>query len=97
MDLGLSPAEFWEMTPRQFFYHVRRHEERIRSRWRHTASMMALYANCHRDVEARPTPFTSDDFMPRSEPTPPAKPGDLGPEVFGAFERAFAETHQHRP
>jgi hypothetical protein len=85
------------MTPRQFYFLVCRHEERLRAQWQHTAAMLSLYANCHRDTEKRPTPFTPDEFMPgaaerRQVKLPQAEPGQLGPEIFAAFEDTFAEA-----
>ena len=94
MDLGISPREFWEMTPRQFALLIKRHEARhdLRSRrqWQHTASVMALYANCHRDP-AKSLPFSPEDFMPAAKAKPKPEATGMGPEVFAAFERAFAD------
>ncbi len=37
-------------------------EARTRERWNHTATLMALLANCHRDARTRA--FTPADFHP---------------------------------
>jgi hypothetical protein len=44
-------------------------EARSRERWNHTAALLALLANCHRDPRRR-RPYRPDDFLP----TPPARP-----------------------
>ncbi|MBA2481227.1 MAG: hypothetical protein H0V44_11240 [Planctomycetes bacterium] len=46
-------------------------EGRIGERWNHTAALLALIANCHRDPRRRA--FTPADFHPRTlapEPLP---------------------------
>lgn len=90
MDLGLSSREFWEMTPRQFVLLVKRHEARIQRQWQHTAAMMSLYANCHRDP-AKSKAFSPDDFMPFPVTKPKQEKVGLGPEVFAAFEKVFQD------
>ena len=37
---------------------------RQRDAWNHTAALMALTANCHRDPKQRSTPFEPNDFHP---------------------------------
>src|SRR3546814_9526962 len=37
---------------------------RQQERWQHTASLLALIANCHRDPK-RWRPYTPDDFLPK--------------------------------
>lgn len=39
-------------------------EARAKVQWNHTASILALIANCHRDPKKRPRPFTFTDFHP---------------------------------
>lgn len=39
-------------------------EARAQERWAHTASLMALVANCNRDPKKRRRPYTPDDFNP---------------------------------
>lgn len=48
-------------------------EGRQRDAWNHTASIMALTANVHRDPKQKRTPYESDDFHPLTEtkPEPP--------------------------
>lgn len=50
-------------------------EARCRERWNHTAALMALIANCHREPRKKPTPYKPADFHPYpKDPTPsPAK------------------------
>ena len=40
------------------------HEARRRNEWAHTANLMALIANCHRDPKRRARPFDAVDFLP---------------------------------
>jgi len=40
-------------------------EARSGQRWSHTAALLALIANCHRDPR-RQRPFTLEDFLPRA-------------------------------
>ncbi len=39
-------------------------EARCRERWSHTAAVLALLANCHRDPRKKPTPYKPADFNP---------------------------------
>ncbi len=39
-------------------------EGRQQERWQHTAALLALIANCHRDPKRR-RPYTPDDFIPK--------------------------------
>lgn len=41
-------------------------EGRQKAEWGRTAATMALIANCHRDPKKKSTPFTADDYLPRS-------------------------------
>jgi hypothetical protein len=51
-------------------------EARSRALWNHTASVLALLANAHRDPK-KTRPFTPSDFHPhhRRKPAPAAKVG----------------------
>lgn len=40
-------------------------EARSRDNWAHTASILALTANCHRDPK-KSKPFTAEDFNPHA-------------------------------
>jgi hypothetical protein len=42
-------------------------EGRSKERWNHTAAILALQANCHRDPKKRKKAFTPADFLPRDE------------------------------
>lgn len=39
-------------------------EGRQQERWQHTAALLSLIANCHRDPKRR-RPYTPDDFLPK--------------------------------
>jgi len=39
-------------------------EARSRQQWHHTAALLALIANCHRDAK-RHRPYVPEDFLPR--------------------------------
>jgi hypothetical protein len=78
VDLGITSDEFWRMTPRQFHAAMERRAYR-------DASFLAGYANLKRGKD---DPFIKpEDFLAR----PQCKPGQLGPEVFHAFEKAFTD------
>jgi len=50
-------------------------EARSRDAWHHTAALLALVANCHRDAKKH-RPFTPQDFHPglrRLDPMPSGK------------------------
>jgi hypothetical protein len=51
-------------------------EGRQREAWNHTAALLALLANCHRDPR-RSRPFTVTDFHPLTEPPPPPPRADI--------------------
>ena len=55
---------------------------RVRERWTHTASIMALLANCHRDPP-RSELFKPADFDPYAEPEVPVRaPISILKDVF---------------
>ncbi|MDW8265238.1 MAG: hypothetical protein RMJ52_07885 [Gemmataceae bacterium] len=64
-------------------------EARCREAWAHTASMMALVANCHRDP-MKTRPFTPADFDPhrRRMDAPRVKVG------IGVLSPFFFELHE---
>lgn len=39
-----------------------------RMQWWHTAALMALTANCHRDARKRPRPYSPKEFHPEFAP-----------------------------
>lgn len=45
-------------------------EAKRRAAWQHTASLMALLANCHRDPKQRSQPYRPSDFDPFAERVP---------------------------
>lgn len=51
-------------------------EARQREQWNHTAALLALLANCHRDPR-RSRAFTLNDFHPLAEPAPPPPRADI--------------------
>ena len=51
-------------------------EGRQREAWNHTAALLALLANCHRDPK-RSRAFTVTDFHPLAEPAQPAPLCDI--------------------
>ena len=40
-------------------------DARSHQQWSHTAALLALIANCHRDAK-RHRPYTPEDFLPRT-------------------------------
>ncbi len=40
-------------------------EARQQEQWQHSAALLALIANCHRDPKRR-RPYTPDDFLPKA-------------------------------
>jgi len=51
-------------------------EARQREAWNHTAALLALLANCHRDPR-RSSAFTVTDFHPLAEPAAPPPRADI--------------------
>ncbi len=51
-------------------------EGRQREAWNHTAALLALLANCHRDPR-RSSAFTVTDFHPLAEPAALPPPADI--------------------
>jgi hypothetical protein len=51
-------------------------EGRQREAWNHTAALMALLANCHRDPK-RSRAFRPDDFHPMAGPPRPPPQTDI--------------------
>ncbi|MBI5940567.1 MAG: hypothetical protein HY859_09090 [Caulobacterales bacterium] len=48
-------------------------EARNQERWNHTAALLALTANCHRDPKRR-QPYVPADFLPKRADQAPAVP-----------------------
>lgn len=64
-DFRLSSEDFWELTPPQFAALSRRHDQHQEHRHFGAGIVASTIANCHRDPQSRPEPFTPLDFMPR--------------------------------
>jgi hypothetical protein len=77
VDIGLSRAEFWCLTPRQFWNLYDRYVAREIRHAREGAQLTALYAEMHRDKDKRKQPFTIDDFAAPMPGTKPAKKDGL--------------------
>jgi hypothetical protein len=71
-------------------------EARSRQQWHHTAALLALIANCHRDAK-RHRPYTPEDFLPRTpaarQPsTPPITDLSILKTLF--VDRPRPESHR---
>ena len=76
MELGLSEAELWRLTPRAYRALSDRVSERERRQdWRF-GTVAAVAANLMRDSRQRPSPYQPADFFPHlAAPTVrPARP-----------------------
>ncbi|MBA3936834.1 MAG: hypothetical protein H0X38_05180 [Planctomycetes bacterium] len=61
---------------------------RLEERWNHTAALLALFANCHRDP-ARHRAFTAADFHPlRGTPASAPPTADLS-----VLKTVFVDRH----
>jgi Phage tail assembly chaperone protein, TAC len=74
-DLRLTPAEFWDLTPREFNALWDRHIAAEERHDRRIALICTLYANAHRDEKKRSTAFEITDFMPKYGEQEPAFDG----------------------
>lgn len=82
VDLGLTPADFWQFTPRQLHALSNRYQKKTLETWKPFALLAALYANAHRDTKTHSSPYTVDDFMPQvSQPEAP-RPQTLEEQVY---------------
>ncbi|MBI1374490.1 MAG: hypothetical protein GC159_17370 [Phycisphaera sp.] len=52
-------------------------EAKTKENWSHTASLMALIANAHRDPKKKPSPFKADDFTPKARSAPQEPKSDI--------------------
>jgi hypothetical protein len=71
-------------------------EARSHQQWSHTAALLALIANCHRDAK-RHRPYTPEDFLPRRsarERTPPVPITDLSILKAVFVDRQRPESHR---
>lgn len=84
-DLGLTAAEFFSFTPRHIDAFHKRHLAAEERQDRRVASLMAFYAEAHRDRDKRFEPFTLDDFLaPRQRVVhmPNGHPGETPEEIM---------------
>jgi hypothetical protein len=70
-------------------------DARQREAWNHTASLLALLANCHRDPK-RARSYTLADFHPCLDARPPRPPP---PADLSILKAVFVDGHvpEHRP
>jgi hypothetical protein len=71
-------------------------EARSQQQWSHTAALLALTANCHRDAK-RHRPYTPEDFLPPRplrERTQPAPITDLSILKAVFVDRQRPEPHR---
>jgi hypothetical protein len=62
---------------------------RRRDRWDETASLMALIANCNRDVKKHRQPFQPADFHPFEQPRRAARGTPITPANIDVLIGAF--------
>lgn len=67
--MGLTSAEFWQLTPRQLQLLFDKFEAKRYGEQQLLAVFMTMYANSHRDKDAKPDPFEVGDFI-----TNPSRP-----------------------
>lgn len=63
-SVGIASDEFWTLTAREFHAITKRHHEREEREWMRSAAIQSTIANCNRDADKRPEPYTAADFMP---------------------------------
>jgi hypothetical protein len=98
-DFRLSSEDFWELTPPQFAALSRRHDQHQEQRHFGAGVVASTIANCHRDPQSRPEPFTPLDFMPRystdddaEETTGEMTPEQIKQRMLAAFPK-MPEVH----
>jgi len=69
-------------------------EARDKWQWNHTASVMALLAEIHRDHKKKPTPFQAADFHPHMRRAKASEP--LTRETFGMMKELFVGSGSDR-
>lgn len=65
VEIGITRAAFWNLTPREFRALWDRHTDREIRHARQIGQICALFANANRDTKKHPEPFTIDDFAPQ--------------------------------
>lgn len=102
-DFKLSSEDFWELTPPQFAALSRRHDQHEEHRHFGAGIVASTIANCHRDPQSKPEPFTPLDFIPRftgNEGQEESSQHEMTPEqikqrMMAAFPQ-FPEDHVAR-
>ena len=89
-DFRLSSEDFWELTPPQFAALARRHDQHQEQSHLGAGIVASTIANCHRDPQSKPEPFTPLDFIPRftAEEEPPKQSGEMTPEQIKQYMMA---------
>lgn len=91
--IGLSDAEFWRLTPREFKALADGWDEDQSAEDRRAATVCMVIANCNRDPAKKPDPFTVDDFMPHGTPKPKREQTwEEQVAIFGAIASAQKTT-----
>ena len=65
---GIAGVDPGPLTLRELMWMV---DGRREEAWSHTAALMSLQANIHRDRKKRNSPFSPADFHPYLKPEPP--------------------------
>lgn len=87
MNLGLSDAEFWRLTPRELFLLWDRHRERLEERRYLAGLVCATFANFN--GMAKPgRQLTPADFVPLKNANPGDEPSEE--ELAQRIEAAFS-------
>jgi hypothetical protein len=77
-DLGLTDAQFWAITPRQFHALYERHLDAMERQARNFGLLAVLYGEAHRDKTKRAVPFMIEDFVPSRRGTAAIAPAKGG-------------------
>ena len=95
VEIGLTRAEFWDLTPRQFQAFMDRHVDREIRHDRRIALLAVMYRNAHRGDGEQV--FTLDDFAPLRQ-TANAEPPWTGPAFLKPCPECKVPKWQgHRP
>ncbi|MEX2388190.1 MAG: hypothetical protein WD534_09940 [Phycisphaeraceae bacterium] len=70
-------------------------EAKSRDQWNHTAAVLALIANCHRDPK-KTGPFKAEQFHPLAEKPEPVKLKDKN-EAFAILKHVFVDLKKKDP
>lgn len=96
-QVGIKPAEFWEMTPGEFDTWIAGYAEREKVLDRRTAQVCQAIFENHRNHKSRPRPYKVEDFMPRygQESKPAQTPEQmlsLLKAMFGSREKVGGDN-----